>query len=39
MKKSYKFSDCNGKIYWYQFKNRDEAHRYAYVHGLCFLGS
>lgn len=39
MEKLYKFSDCNGKIYWYKFKNRDEAQRYAYVHGLCFLGS
>lgn len=39
MKKMYKFNDCNGKIYWYEFENREEAQRFAYVHGLCFLGS
>lgn len=38
MKKLYKFSDCNGKVYWCEFESRDEAQRYAYVHGLCFLG-
>lgn len=34
----YKFSDSKGKIYWHRLKNRDEAYRFAYVHGLCFLG-
>ena len=39
MKKMYKFNDCKGKIYWYEFENREEAQRFAYIHGLCFLGS
>lgn len=34
----YKFSDSKGNIRWYKLKNRDEAYRFAYVHGLCFLG-
>jgi len=39
MKKYYKFNDSKGKTYWYAFESADEARRYAYVHGLCFLGS
>ena len=38
-KKYYKFSDSKGRIYWYAFESRDEAVRYGYVHGLCFMGS
>lgn len=34
----YKFNDSNGKIYWKEFKNVDEARRFAHVFGLCFLG-
>lgn len=36
--REYKFTDSNGKIYWIEFNSVDEARRYAYVHGLCFLG-
>lgn len=39
MKKMYKFNDSLGNIYWYEFETREEAQRYAYVHGLCYLGS
>ena len=38
MKKMYKFNDCNGKIYWFAFQSIEEAQKFAYVHGLCFLG-
>ena len=34
----YKFTDSNGNFYWIEFNSVDEARRYAYVHGLCFLG-
>ena len=39
MKKWYKFNDSKGNIFWYQFESREEASYFAYVHGLCFLGS
>lgn len=35
---TYKFNDCNGKEYLHKFESVDEARRFAYVHGLCFLG-
>ena len=27
-----------GNTYWYAFESAEEARRYAYVHGLCFMG-
>lgn len=39
MEKYYKFKDRNGYTYWYPFKSADEAQKYAYVHGLYFMGS
>lgn len=35
----FKFEDCQGNIYWYKFNSVDKARHFAYVHGLCFLGS
>lgn len=37
--KYYKFMDRLGHVYWYPFKCQEDAERYAYVHGLCFMGS
>ncbi len=39
METSFKFIDSVGNIYWYKFNSVDEARHFAYVHGLCFLGS
>lgn len=39
METSFKFVDSVGNIYWYKFNSVDEARHFAYVHGLCFLGS
>lgn len=39
MKRMYKFNDSTGNVYWYEFETREAAQRYAYVHGLCYLGS
>ncbi len=35
---TYKFNDSKGNEYTLEFASVDDARRYSYVHGLCFLG-
>ena len=39
MKKVYIFQDCRENFYFGEFESREAAQKYAYIAGLCFVGS